>query len=108
MSKRVFCAGMLGLMTFIAPEAGLATQVNLQEVPTNWRLQNYVGGAMWVYYTSAPSPCPDGGLQLPPSATSDELNRFWSLVLTAKTTGAQVGIYYDSVTCLISSFYAPP
>ena len=75
--------------------------------PASWRLQNYIGNGVTVYYTGV-STCPSGGLTFGSGATIDDINRFWTLILTAKATGAQVGVYYDNVTCLISSFYATP
>jgi hypothetical protein len=74
-------------------------------VPTGWRLQNYVGGAVSLYYTS--SPCGSGLLLLGAGASADEKNRLWSLVLTAKATNKSVGIFYETTSgsCNITSFY---
>ena len=104
-SKTVVLAGFLALTT----GAANATPVTDTESPLNWRLADYVGGPVAVFYTgSTASSCSQGVMQMPSTATADEINRFWSLILTAKTTGAKVGVIYDSVTCLISTFWLTP
>lgn len=77
----------------------------IEVVPTGWRLQNYVNGNVAVYYTG--SPCVSGSLTFPGNISPTELNRFWSLVMTAKATGHTIGVYYETVsgTCQITSFY---
>ena len=75
-------------------------------VPTNWRLENYAAnGGVNLWYTG--SPCANGGLVLPASATENSKDRLWSLILTAKTSNRPVGIIYhsDGVSCIIDSFY---
>jgi hypothetical protein len=75
-------------------------------VPTNWRLQNYIGTQGIVAWFTGSS-CGNGALNLSSSSTSDERNRFWTLVLTAKVSGKAVGVYYETATgtCQITSFY---
>jgi hypothetical protein len=79
---------------------------NIEAVPTGWRLQNYVSNGVNIYFTG--SSCVYGGLSFSASATSDDKNRLWSMVLTAKATGKAVGIFYETVSgnCNITSFYA--
>lgn len=79
----------------------------VEAVPTNWKLQDYISGVVNAYYVG--TSCYAGGVSFPASATIDDKNRFWALVLSAKSTGKPVGIYYETVTgnCQITSFYAP-
>ncbi len=75
-------------------------------VPANWRLQNYIGGSGLVaWYTG--STCTNGLLSFSSSATSDDRNRFFSAVLSAKLSGKAVGVFYETVSgsCQITSFY---
>jgi hypothetical protein len=98
--------GRFLLCAAMASCSGAAFGADVYEVPTAWRLQNYVGGGVIVYYVTAPG-CTSGGIVMPASATPDEKNRFWSTILTAKATGKAIGIYY-SVTgsnCTVDSFY---
>jgi hypothetical protein len=75
-----------------------------EAVPTAWRLQDYLNGGVTVYYT--PSTCSSGQIILSPStATTDMMNRFWSLILTARVSGLTIGVYYNPSTCLVTSFY---
>jgi hypothetical protein len=80
----------------------------LEEDAQNWRLQNYVSNVVVVYFTG--SPCTSGALNFPSNATSDDKNRFWALVLTAKSTGKKVGVWYETTSgnCQITSYYALP
>jgi hypothetical protein len=92
-------------ITSIFP-GGAYAENEIKEVPTTWRLQNYVSGhvvALW--YTSA-SECTNGGLQ-GPDLTQDDFNRLWALILTAKMSGKRVGVFYvpENGYCKITSFY---
>lgn len=53
------------------------------------------------------STCTNGQLTFSPTATADERNRFFAMILTAKVSRKVVGIYYDNVngSCQINSFY---
>ena len=107
MRNGCLAAGAATLAIATLPSAASAAQVYLIENPSHWRLQDYIpGGGVAVYYSS--STCASGALILPSTVSTDEQNRWWSLVLTAKTAGTLVGVYYDNVTCVISSFFAPP
>jgi hypothetical protein len=79
----------------------------IEAVPTTWRLQNYIGSNMYVWFTG--SPCAGGSLVLGASVSTDDKNRFWALVLTAKASQKTVGIYYETTSgvCNITSFYMP-
>lgn len=75
--------------------------------PGNWRLQNYNReDEIAVWGTGAPDCGGSTGMQL--IAGPDRLNRFWAMILTAKSTNKKVGIYYYVVapgSCMIDSFY---
>lgn len=78
----------------------------IEAVPTAWRLENYVGATgIAAWYTG--SPCATGNLSFNSSATADDKNRFWSLVMTAKVSGKPIGVAYVNVSgsCQIVSFY---
>lgn len=81
------------------------TAMHIETVPTAWLLQDYVGGPVVVYFTG--SPCQSGSIVMPASATSDEQNRFFSLIMSAKISDHAVGIYYtyDGASCAVTSFY---
>jgi hypothetical protein len=89
------------------PSIGLADTA-LIESPAKWRLQAVSGGGVIVFFAS--TSCSQGLLGFDSTATSDDKNRFWSLVLTAKSTGSTVGVFYNnsSGSCIITSFFAPP
>lgn len=76
-------------------------------VPTPWRLQNYLGSVVTVYYTG--SPCVSGNITMLTSTTTEERNRFWSLVMTGKASGKPVGISYtvSGGNCTINDFFFP-
>lgn len=95
----IVAAALLGVATPAYADA------LIEAVPTNWRLQNYVNSGVTAYFTG--SSCISGGLSFGPSATSDDKNRFWSLIMTAKALGKTVGIYYETTSglCQITSFY---
>ena len=94
----------LVMLAVLVPTAAFA-DANIEAVPTAWRLQNYTGSNMNVFY--AGSPCIYGSLVLGASVSADDKNRFWSLILTAKATGKTVGIFYETTSgaCNITSFY---
>ena len=75
--------------------------------PAAWRLQNYTTDSIEVYYT--PATCSTGRLILSGSMTVSDKDRFWSLVLSAKLTGRDVGVVYDMVSsdCVVQSFFLP-
>jgi hypothetical protein len=81
----------------------------LYEVPTTWRMQNYIPNGVFIYYTGAAG-CTNGQLNFPTSVTVDDKDRFWSSVLTARATNKPVGIYFtgSGTSCMIDSFYVGP
>jgi len=84
------------------PQISWASPAILEEIPSKWLLQDYLGQvATW--FTS--SSCSNGLLMMPASASADANNRFWSTVLSAKLSGKIMGVHYDNATCFISDFY---
>lgn len=81
-----------------------ATAAEIVAVPTAWRLQNYVGSNVALWFTG--SPCANGLLVLPANATTAEVNRLWSTVMGAKISGKRVQIFYtvNADSCVIGSF----
>lgn len=88
------------LLTAVPTQADL-----IASAPTNWRLQDYGGGMINLWFTG--SPCTNGQLVLLQSAPEGTKDRLWSLILTAKVSNRPVGIYYhfDGTNCVIDSFY---
>lgn len=117
MIRRALIAGASILAAALAATAAGATTVEIVEVPTNWMPTDYVGSpsGVTVWYVDnlpsgvcQPQQAGNGHLVFT-SPSEDEMNRFWAMILTAKTTGHTVFIYYDNVTCAISSFgWQPP
>jgi hypothetical protein len=74
--------------------------------PAVWRLENYAGQGVTMWFTS--SPCPNGQISFAPSATQADFNRLWATVSIAKTTGRKMFLYYDNTnaptSCPIVSF----
>lgn len=105
MKKALFLA--LALAGQLVPGISRASTLSIMEVPTAWRLENYVGNSVVAWFTSAT--CTGGVSQIHfgADATTDDKNRFWSLVMTAKVTNKKVAIYYDSASCNIVSFSLP-
>jgi len=81
-----------------------ADVVQLSAVPTNWRLENYPGDGVHLFFT--PSPCTSGYMSLPSTMTSADRNRFWALVLAAKLSQKPIFVLYDNQSpgCTIVSF----
>jgi hypothetical protein len=73
--------------------------------PQTWRLENYINGGVVVWNAD---PTCSGPIGFPPSATTADLNRFWSTVSLAKTTGKKMLLQYNAdnapATCTIVSF----
>lgn len=79
-----------------------AVQV-LTAKPNGWKLENYLGGTIVVYFSG--SQCPSGLLTFPSTATADDKNRFFSLMLAAKTARSDIFVLYnDDANCTVVSF----
>jgi hypothetical protein len=85
----------------------LSAPVTIEAVPRGWRMQDYAGSALAVFFTG--SSCVNGALTVPSSASEEEKIRFWNLIWNAKRSGQFIGIIYDNSTsnCNIQSFYIP-
>jgi hypothetical protein len=94
---------LLGLSVSAGP--ALAANVIVEAIPMGWRLENYAGDSVVAYFTG--SSCATGQLTFGSSATLNDKNRFWALVMTAKVSGKRIGVVYDNATstCDIVSFY---
>ncbi len=80
--------------------------LEVEAVPTAWRLENYVAEHKVVLWFTGATGCINGNLN-GTGMTQDDYNRLWSLILTAKASNRPVGVRYtaDSLTCNIVSFY---
>jgi hypothetical protein len=83
--------------------------VTISAVPTAWRIENYTNGSanpVNLWYTG--SSCTNGGLQLPSTATVQDANRLFSLLMAAKLASHTMFVYYDNTSspaaCNIISF----
>lgn len=85
---------LLCAVAWTVPMTASAAIVQISEVPANWRLENYPGGTVTLWFTG--SPCTNGQLTLPASATPADVNRLWSLILGAKLANHKVFVYYDN------------
>ena len=98
----------IGMLTVSATMAlsGLsqAAVIGLIEPATRWRLENYTGDSLYVWYTGSKTYCNQGHLKLAANATASDRNRFWATVSTAKANDKKMMVYYESTTCTITSF----
>jgi hypothetical protein len=101
--KKVLALGLSAIALFTASSA--LADTNIEGPVIGWRLQNYVPNNIAVYYTG--SSCAQGSLTFGPTATADDRNRFYSLILTARSTGKKIGVFYETASgsCQIQSFY---
>ncbi len=78
--------------------------VQIVEVPTAWKLENYRGDEVVSWYTS--SSCINGKISFSNNASVEDKNRFWSVIMVGKTARKKVFVRYDSTTdnCEINSF----
>lgn len=81
-----------------------AENIFISAVPTGWRLQDYLQGGVVLWFTT--SKCGNGQLALPTTATTEQRNRLWSSILSAKQLQKSVYVYYDydAAKCTITSF----
>jgi hypothetical protein len=92
---------LLSLIFFTA--ISYAEIKTVSDVPATWKLENYAGGNVVVWYSGAT--CENGLLQFQDIATSDDKNRFWSTILAAKVSNRPMFVTYDdSDACKIHSF----
>lgn len=94
---------LLVLSILSLPSIGSAAVVQLTDFPANWRLENYPGGPVQI--SRSASLCYAGIMTLPATATANDVNRLWALILAAKLGGHKVTIFYDQIpNCPIVSF----
>lgn len=76
---------------------------SIEEVPTNWRMQVYVGVGFVIWNT--PASC-SGRLEATHLSQAEQ-DKLWSLILSAKLSSHRVGIEYDvqGSNCFIRSYY---
>lgn len=102
---------LIGTVLAAAMLPTFATPVEIDVVPTGWKMENYVGGspAVVVWYTTATCSNATTGQALifPSNATTEDQNRFWATVTTAKATQQMMFVRYDDVSCQILSFGVP-
>jgi hypothetical protein len=79
-----------------------ADVVSMVAVPTSWKLENYIGDNVVAWYTE--STCTNGLIKFSSSATTDDKDRFWAVVMTGKVSGESIFVRYDSDDCSIQSF----
>lgn len=77
----------------------------VETIPIAWRLSQYSGGLLEMYFTG--STCAQGALTVPSSATDAVGDRLWATIVTAKADHLPVGVYYhvDGGQCLIDTYY---
>lgn len=104
LTLREIAAAGLAIVMAAATVPAQASQI--YESPASWRLENYITSGVTIYFTSAPE-CTNGQLIFGSTVTDVMQDRLWSLVLTAKSTGKKVGIFYSVANniCYIASFY---
>lgn len=94
---------LIGLLAMASP--GWAARVAILELPTKWRLEQYVNGSTVAWYTgSTAQGCLQGKIELTPAVSQEERSRFWSLVLTAKSQDKRVLVFFDTPSCSVVSF----
>ncbi len=94
---------LVSLVTAMAFATG-ASAGQIEEVPSAWRLQNYNSTYVVVFFTGA-TDCTMGSIRM--TGTNDDINRFWSTVLSAKLANRKLGVVYSGTasSCTIDSFY---
>ena len=91
----------------VASVAAPANAGVLNEVPTAWRLENYAGDNLVIWFTSANPECTNGKMSMSTSMTVEDRNRIWSTVLAAKLANRKVGLSYGGSGdfCVVSSVF---
>ncbi len=104
-SRRLLAGGLLAA-AMGAAQAGSSIQLSV--VPTAWRIENYSGGTgggnVVVWYTGVNCGSNVSGELTLAAPSEGDKNRFFALVTEAKLTNHAIFVYYDSASCIISSF----
>ena len=95
--------GIIAIFPLLA-NAGI---VEIRDVPTTWKLENYTGNGLVAWLTG--SSCKNGKVSFGSTATDDNKKRFWSSIMAAKISEQKVFVKYDNTTsgCTIMSFGHP-
>lgn len=92
------------MLLALSSSASQAAATAVTNPPSAWRLEDYAGGGVVLWFTS--SPCRNGLISLGPNASTGTQARFWATVSAAKLTGKKIFVYYDNETpnCNLISF----
>lgn len=96
---------LLRILPLLFIGAAQADIVEINAVPTAWKLESYTGNDLAIWYTA--STCSNGKVTLPlSSTTAEDRNRLFALILAAKISQKAVFVRYDNTTadCRITSF----
>lgn len=109
MTVKIAAVSVAGLLTCLIPQhADAQVHTVIVEVPTGWKIQNYIPNGVTIWF--APTNCVNGNLSLPAHATEQDRDRLWALLVSAKISQTPVQIYYnryeDGRSCEITSFAA--
>jgi len=99
--KLVISVFMLGFSTFSVAEIK-----EIVAVSSEWRIDSTVDGGIQAYYTG--SVCLHGKIKISSLADVGFKNRYWSLMMAAKTAKTKVQIFYDdTLDCEITNSVIP-
>jgi hypothetical protein len=100
-SSVLACASALAL---VAAGATNASQYSINMPATNWRMQNFTGNQVYLFFTG--SACANGQLALPAGESADRQKLLAATILSSKATGYKMVIGYDmaGTTCTIADF----
>ncbi|MDH0868221.1 hypothetical protein [Mitsuaria sp. GD03876] len=104
--KSLIAVAALGFAALASPAQ--AQMVPLTSDPATWRVENYPGDVVAIWYAVPESECPGRQLVFTPNYTKTDLNRFWATYTAARSGAARMFLYYEVVQnpkqCLIRSF----
>jgi hypothetical protein len=104
--KHSIVSAALALLAFWVGEAK-AQSVQITQVPTAWRLENYPSSAadgVVLWFTG--SSCTNGGIRLRPGASIKDQDRLYMTIALGKTAARKVFVRYsvENNACVIDSF----
>jgi hypothetical protein len=65
----------VGMSFLVTSWVARADVVELDSIPTGWKIENYIGDVIDLWWT--PSPCTNGQMTLPANASADDKKRLW-------------------------------
>jgi hypothetical protein len=92
----------LAIASALQTTPAAAENIEVKIVPTPWHLQNYQNNIVVVFTFGTTGNC--SSLSVVPNWSDEDRNRFWSVVMTAKIARKEIFVYYDTSTCVITSF----